>query len=114
IEYEGREVIIINESTSFDLKLNKLSDSTKILVGELGDKLFGLYVDEVMGIMDVANTIDNNLLISTDDRVIIGEIVLSEGTFKLIDLSLLAKRHMTRNKFTMISNKSNSKVYNRN
>ena len=55
IEYEGKEVSILNNSKSVELRINKITESTKILVGELGDKMFGLYVDEVLGIVNVAN-----------------------------------------------------------
>jgi len=76
-----------------------ITESSKILVGEKGDELFGMLVDSVIEIVNLNGELDNNFFeeLNESSNVIAGRVEISGEKLKMIDIEEILKFIKNRN-----------------
>ena len=76
-----------------------ITKTSKILVGEKGDKLFGMLVDSVIEIVNLNGELENNFFEELNDKpnVFAGSVEISGEKLKMINIEEILKSIENRN-----------------
>lgn len=87
-KFSNLNVELINLSKFLNHQSSNITKSSKILVGEKGDKLFGMLVDSVKEIVNLNGDLENNFYeeISNSSTYFTGCIEISGEKLKMIDI----------------------------
>jgi chemotaxis signal transduction protein len=93
-KFSNYETELINLASLLKLKNCSVGDTTKILVGQNGDEMFGLLVDEVKEIINLngeaeANFFENN---NTPDKYFLGTLEVFNERLKIINVEEVLKK----------------------
>ncbi|MCP5063072.1 MAG: hypothetical protein GY936_11505 [Ignavibacteriae bacterium] len=98
-KFSNLKVELINLAKVLRDRNANITKSSKILVGEKGDELFGILVDSVIEIVNLNGDLENNFYEELNDHpnVFAGSIELSGEKLKMIDINELLKIIEIRN-----------------
>ena len=93
-KFSNYETELINLASLLNLDNCSVGDSTKILVGQNGEKMFGLLVDEVEEIINLngeaeANFFENN---NDHDKYFLGTLEVFDERLKIINVEEVLKK----------------------
>ena len=99
INFENHQVKMVYVHDYLHLPFEGISEDSKILVGELEEKMYGLIVDRVIEIITITNDF-KILTIENGNEIISGEIVVSNEKIPLVDTYLLLKQINSKRNIT--------------
>ncbi len=94
IQFDNNQIEIIDLHHILNIKDIKILNTSKILVGEFYDKMYGLIVDKVIEIISIRE--DFNKIFTKNknsNNFVLGNIVLFNEIFKLVSVELLIKNY---------------------